>query len=150
MLEDDARLVVGAASSVVLNALQDRGREAAEDPSYRGTLGLFEWSAPDNADITNLDAYTYSMPSLGTLVDVSVIEDALLTDTPGTIRTELLCQRVVSLRGAVDLEAWGQCADPDGSLSSARSRVAACVDVSPDGHTSLAAAAQEPDGSTRV
>ena len=140
----------GDATSVVLNGLQDRGREAAADPDYRGSLGLFEWSAPDGCDLADLDAYRWSMPALGDLVDESVITDALLTDEPATIRTELLCQRVASLSGALDMTAWEACADAAGSLADARGRVAACVDTAADGFTSLAVAAQGRDGVVRV
>lgn len=136
----------GDEDSVVLNQL----REAAlsgRDPS----IGLFEWSAEDGVELDDPDAWCQANPGLGHTVSEQAIRSALGTDPPVVFRTEVLCQRVEQLDGAVDLNAWKDCADATGTLEDIRERVVAVLDVAPDaGHVTLAAAATTPDGRVRV
>jgi hypothetical protein len=65
--------------------------------------------------------------------------------------TEVLCQKVDQLDGAIDLARWNACADPSGTLENHRSRIAAGFDISPDGkHATLAVATLLPDGRVRT
>jgi hypothetical protein len=65
-------------------------------------------------------------------------------------RTEVMCIDVPNLAPAIDLDAWRECAGP-GGMDKLRTRVAACLDVAPDGiHATLAAAAVDGDGIVRV
>lgn len=136
----------GDDESVVLNQL----REAAlsgRDPS----IGLFEWSAEDGAELDDPAAWSQANPGLGHIISEQAIRSALGTDPPAVFRTEVLCQRVDQLDGAVDLTAWRDCADATGTLEDMRDRVVAVVDVAPDaGHVTLCAAAPTPDGRARV
>lgn len=136
----------GDDQSVVLNHL----REAAlsgRDPS----IFLAEWSAPDGCDLDDPEAWAQANPGLGHTISEQAIRSALSTDPPAVFRTEVLCQKVEALDEAIDLAAWKDCADPAGSLDTARDRVAAAVDVAPDGqHVTLAAAAALDDGRVRV
>jgi len=136
----------GDDESVVLNQLRDAAL-SGRDPS----IGLFEWSGPDGCDLDDPRAWAQANPGLGHVVSEQAIRSALGTDPPAVFRTEVLCQKVDHLDSAIDVGAWKACADAQGSLAGKRDRVAACVDVAPDGaHATLAAAAVTGDGRVRV
>jgi hypothetical protein len=136
----------GDDQSVVLNQLQAIG-EAGTDPS----LCLLEWSAPKDCELDDTSAWQQANPGLGYTVSEAAIRSALATDPPNVFRTEVLCQRVDQLDGAIDLEAWKACSDPSGNLASLRGRLAACFDIAPDGqHATLIAAGRLADGRVRV
>ncbi|MCF7548909.1 terminase large subunit [Pseudonocardia sp. WMMC193] len=127
----------GDDESIVLNALRSRAM-AKEDPQ----LGLFEWSAEEEAQIDDPQAWAAANPGLGRTVSIGAIRSALSTDPAATFRTETLCQRVDAMDSAVDLAAWKDSADPQLTLAGVRSRVVACVDVAPDGgHVTVVGAA---------
>jgi len=132
----------GDDQSVVLNQL----REAAlngRDPS----IGLFEWSAEDDCDLDDPTAWAQANPGLGYTVSAAAIRSALTTDPPSVFRTEVLCQKVDQLDGAIDLGAWAACADPAGTMDAYRDRIVACLDVAPDGkHITLVVGGQSEDG----
>jgi hypothetical protein len=95
-------------------------------------------------------AIAQANPALGHTVSPQAIKSALGTDPPNVYRTEVLCQRVDQLDGAVDLAAWRPCADPTGSLDGVRNRVVLCLDTSPAlDHVTLAAAVLD-DGRVRT
>ena len=132
--------------SVVLNALRESAL-AGRDP----TIGLFEWSAPDNADLYDRQAWRQSIPALGYTTTESSIASAVATSTPEGARTEILCQKVDSLNSAIYYPAWTDCHDPMGTMDSLRDRVAVCFDLSLDSqHATLVAAARMPDGRVRL
>jgi hypothetical protein len=143
--------------SVVLNQLRDAAlaaiTAAAADPLAEDDgLALFEWSAPEGCELSDPDGWAQAMPGLGhgTITEAAV-RSALATDSPAVFRTELLCQRVPTLDSAIDPAAWKACADRGGSLAPVRSRVALCVDVSPDyAHVTLVGGARLDDGRVRL
>lgn len=136
----------GDDTSVVLNQLQGVG-EAGTDPS----LCLLEWSAPPGCELDDWDAIAQANPGLGYTVSEAAIRSALGTDPPEIFRTEVLCQRVANLDAAIDLPSWNNCADAAGNLEAHKGRIAACLDVAPDGkHATLAVAAKLADGRARV
>ena len=146
----------GDDQSVVLNSLRDAGMSALEGAPLDDELALFEWSAPDGARPDDPAALAAANPNLGhRLTLASLLADARRAMEKGGeeeagFRTEILCQRVRALDAAVDPAAWAACAVP-GTLDGLRAGVALCVDVAPDGqHATLAAAAVQPDGRTRV
>ena len=115
------------------------------------TLGLFEWSAPKDCELDDAQAFAQANPGLGHTITERSILGQLATMPPGHFRTEVLCQRVDAIDTALDLAAWQDCGDAHGTLDDARERIAACLDVSLDmKHVSLVAAAQRPDGRTRL
>ena len=151
--------------SVVLNQLRDAalrgiaaliaalasGNPAELDAADDG-LALFEWSAPEGCELSDPDGWAQAMPGLGhgTITEAAV-RSAMATDSPAVFRTELLCQRVPTLDGAIDPAAWKACADRGGSLALVRSRVALCLDVSPDyAHVTLVGGARLDDGRVRL
>lgn len=136
----------GDDESVVLNQLRDSAVKGL-DPS----ICLLEWSAPDNCELDDESAWAQANPGLGYTVSAAAIRSSMGTDPPAVFRTEVLCQRVDQLDGAIDLAAWKSCADPSGNMDSLRDRIAVCFDVSPDGqHATLAAAGVLDDGRVRT
>jgi hypothetical protein len=64
--------------------------------------------------------------------------------------TERLCVRVKVMNPAIPSRVWGLCLEP-ADLLSVRTRVALCIDLSPDGeHATVGAAAVLDDGRVRV
>ena len=136
----------GDDQSVVLNQLRDAAL-SERDPS----IAVFEWSAPDDCELDDPRAWRQANPGLGYTVSESAIRTALATDPPAVFRTEVLCQRVDQLQGAIDITGWRACEDPQGTMDAHRKRLAACIDVARDGeHVTLAVAAKQADGVVRV
>lgn len=114
-----------------------------------------EWSAPDNFDPLDPAHIVQAQPSVGYGVDLGQLlaqgrkAVAAGGDKLTGYVTEILCRRVRSMDPAIDPTRWDECYAA-GDLSDARPRLAACLDLSPDGlHATLVLAAREVD-STRV
>jgi phage terminase large subunit-like protein len=146
----------GDDTSVVLNDLRESALQFIESGEGDYRLGLFEWSAPEDADPTDVHALAQANPNLNRRVD----GEALLAKARRAVatggealtgfKTENMCQRVKLLASAIEPQAWRDCRDP-GELSAVRTRVAVFVDLSPSGqHATLAAAAVLPDKRVRV
>ncbi|MDP9144316.1 MAG: terminase [Actinomycetota bacterium] len=136
----------GDAESVLLNTLREKGVTGSDE-----ALGLFEWSADPSLDIADPVGWAQGCPGIGHTVPLSAIEAAFGTDPPAVFRTEIRCERVVSLDGAVDMQAWGASFDPAMTLDAYRSSVRLCLDVSVDGsHASLVAAVVDDKGRVRL
>lgn len=147
----------GGDDGVVLESLREPAIKFIETGEGDPRLGLFEWSAPDGADPTDLHALAHSNPNLGTRIDPdALIGSAQRAKAAGgeelaRFRTEIMCERVHLMDPAVDPTCW----DESGTggpvdLAAHRDRVALCVDVSLDGfHATLVAAAMV-DGKVRV
>ncbi len=130
--------------AVVLNHWRAVG-QSGEDPE----LGYFEWSAPDDCEIDDTEAWAAANPGLG----FTITERALrsLMNGPATIfRTENLCRGVPNIAECISAGSWQGCYDP-GTLDNYRSNVFLCLDSSPDlrSHV-LVAAAVLTDGRVRV
>lgn len=153
----------GSDSSVVLNDLRDSavstlddGTEVAiDDPD--ADLFMAEWSTPQDADPEDVYELAQANPNMNRRGQRSrdLLADAKRAVRAGGMaltefRTEVMCHRVKIMNPAIDPGAWARCADP-GDLSSARSRVAVCLDVAPDQqHATLYSAAVLWDGRARV
>jgi len=136
----------GDDESIVLNQLHDAALSGRDD-----SIGVFEWSGEPNCELDDWRAIAQANPGLNLSVFASAISTAMISDRPADYRTEVLCQRVPRLDGAVDLAAWQDCHDPAGDMTAYAGRLAACFDTSPDGlHCTLAVAAKLPDGRARV
>lgn len=136
----------GSDESVVLNQLRDAALSGRDE-----SIGLFEWSAEDGCELDDPRAWRQANPALGHVVSASAIRSALGTDPAPIFRTEVLCQRVAQLDGAIDLAAWKDCADAGGTMDGLRGRLAACFDIAPDEqHSTLVVAARTPDGKIRL
>lgn len=136
----------GDDESIVLNHLMEAGR-SGRDPS----IGVFEYSAAEGCELDEREGWRHANPALGITISETAIRSAMATDPPAVFRTEVLCQRVEQLDGAVDLAAWKSCSDPAGSLANHRDRLVLSVDVAPDGqHVAAVMAGELPDGRVRV
>ena len=105
--------------SVVLNSLQDKARATAEDPASDATMGIFEWSAPDDCAIDDPRMWALANPSLGYPQGISMeaLQAALETDPEPVFRTECLCQKVPDLvPSKIPLTAWVKCADAESQI----------------------------------
>jgi hypothetical protein len=148
----------GDDGAVVLDSLRGPALRYIETGQGDPRLGLFEYSAPQGADPTDIHALAMANPDLGGRTDPAVLlADAQRAKAAGGaelagFRTEVMCQRVHLLDPAVDPDQWEHSGtDQPTELGAHRRRVALCVDVSLDGsHASLVAAAVLEDGSVHV
>lgn len=148
----------GDASAVVLNMLRDDAIGGIKGGESDPELGLIEWSAPEDADADDPDAIAASCPRLGRggRSLESYLAEARQSLRAGgealaTWRTEYLCQPVPRLNPAIDLQAWARAAGAPDGFEDLRGKVALCVDVAMSGqHTTLYAAAVQPDGRARI
>src|SRR6185503_16375223 len=148
----------GTDDSVVLNDLRDAALTYVQTGEGDDQLGIFEWSAPEGASPLDVDALAQANPNLGYRVDLkALLGDAQRAvqkggDVLAGFRTENMCQHVKALDGAVNATRWRELhVIGDLASSQLRSRIALCLDVSPDRlHATLAAAAVLPDDRARV
>lgn len=155
----------GDGASVVLSYLRDMGHLLVGDPDGRlkdaspvaddereqTSLGIFEWSAPPDADPADPETWAWANPSLGHLIDEKTLREQQLTDPPEVFLTECLCQWVVSLSAhPFPGDSWERALAPD-SFIAPGADVSFGVDVSEDRrHASIAACGQRPDGDFHV
>jgi hypothetical protein len=155
----------GDDGSVVLNTLYEAALEFITSNNGDQGLGIFDWSAPPGCAVDDVAAIAAANPNIGrrrASGELAMDWDtalgparrlALPSADPQEVagyRTEVLCQRVKNLDPAINEQAWAACR-VDGDLSELRSRLAACVDVSPDmRHATLTVAGMMPDGRVRV
>lgn len=138
----------GDSNSVVLDELRESAVEFIETGVGDPRLGLFEWSARNGADPTDLEALAAANPNLGHRIAVdSIMGDAIRAKQRGgerlaSFRTEFLCQRVTLLDPAIDPDLWRECGtDEPLDLAEHRRSLALCFDVAPEGtHATLVAA----------
>jgi len=136
----------GDDESAVLNLLQETAHAGTDE-----TLFIAEYSAPPGCELDDPQAIAQANPGLGHIITMRAILSALGTDRAAIYRTEVLCQRVDTLEGAIDAAAWKACGDPLGTMDDLRDRLAASFDTSPDGkHCTLAIAARLTTGKVRT
>lgn len=134
----------GDEKSVVLNQLR-----ASAIAGLDASLGLFEWSAEDECALDDPEGIAQANPGLGYTVSEAAIWSALGTDPEGVYRTEVLCQHVELLKGAINLTFWKACKQPAIKLPTTGRRVA-CFEVSEKGHVTLVVAVHGDDGQVTV
>lgn len=101
----------GDQHSIILNALRERGLSAAAGGS--DNIGYFEWSSgyhPIDDTPEFWDGIAQSNPSLNYTINEENIK-AVLNDPPDVVRTEVLCQWVATISGAIPAEAFAACGD---------------------------------------
>jgi|WetSurSiteA1Bulk_404760.scaffolds.fasta_scaffold11900_1 hypothetical protein len=142
--------------STVLNAERAAALRTIETGEGDSRVGIFEWSAPEDADPTDPEALAMANPQFGMRMDADrMLGKARTAVAEGGemltgFRTESMCIRVKVLDPAIEPGSWGRCLDP-GSLADLRSRLALVIDVSQDGgHVTAYAAALLDDGRVRV
>jgi hypothetical protein len=140
----------GDVTSVVLNHFRAAGLAFIETGEGDGTLGMFEWSAPEDCELDDREAWAQANPALGHTITEATLE-AKSKLPPEVFRTEHLCQNVESGNPAISGPGWRDCADPAPMGEALRAKVVLAVDVAPDmAHVSLVAAAALDDGRVRV
>lgn len=137
----------GDDSSVVLNHLRELGLKTLDgggDPS----IGLFEWSAPEDCDLDDPHMWAFANPTLGFLITAEAIASARATDPEWIFRTEVLCQRVQHRSDAViSVIRWTAC----GAEDAITGPVSVAVDVALDRSQSwVAVCGATADGTPQV
>lgn len=178
----------GDDKSVVLNDLQAKGRATAEQlvqlladqvvaeaesitraaaaAGIDTTLGLFEWSAPDDVRCTcaradgdphtpacrlqDRQAWAQANPSLGYTVTEEGLASALATDPEGVFRTECLCQRVPNLTPGWQVIGEGRWRDLVVAPVRPADPAFAVVVNDRRTHSAIAAAGVRPDGRVQL
>lgn len=145
----------GEDKSIVLNSLRATAIEYIEFGSGDDTLGLFEWSAAEYADITDPEVWATANPQLGHRLSLRKFKSRALMATTGPVeeanfRTEYLCTQVRSMNAAVDPAKWENSHVP-GDLRDYKDRLTMAIDVSINRlHATLMMAAVQEDGKVRV
>lgn len=146
----------GDDTAVVLDSLRNEAMGFIDTGEGDARLGLLEWSAPTGSDPTDPAALAMSNPNLGTRTDLDdLLADARRAKANGgeeltTFLTEILCVKVPKMNPAIDAAKWAECLNV-GDLADARSRLAACLDVSLDEqHATLTVAAMMLGGKVRI
>lgn len=136
----------GDAKSVVLNHLRAQAIKGADDPE--SALFLAEWSAPEDCDLADIEAWAQANPSLGYTITLDAIKAAYGTDPVHVFQAEVLCQRPD--HGAKSqFPDWPDCA-ADGGFGR-EGRIAFGLDVSWDrSRLWIVAASEQPGGRIAV
>lgn len=123
----------------------------ADDSADTGALGLFEWSAPPDADPGDEEAWCQANPSLGYTIELASLKESYADDPPDVFKTECLCQWVTSaVTPPFPVEAWEAGRD-DKSRIQKTSPLWWGVDISSDrGHASIAVCGKRKDGAWHV
>lgn len=143
----------GDVRSVVLRSLRDNASRAIDlGQTADERLALFEWSAPDDMDIQDPEAWRMANPSLGYgAMTVQKLAGLARTPPEAGFKTEYLCQWVETLDPAkVDPDDWDACRVPDSTIPPG-TRIAVGLDVSHGSSaTHVVVAAELPDGNFHV
>lgn len=146
----------GDDKSVVLDSLRKSALAFIETGDGDPRLGIFEWSAPDGADPTDVRALAMANPNLNhasgrnpldALMGNAIRVKAAGGEELAKFRIESMCQRVHQLDPAIDPDRWDACGDENAPpLDTWKDRVALCVDVSLDQRHATLVGAAEVDG----
>lgn len=126
--------------------------ETISDESAEGSaLGLFEWSAPPDADPGDMTAWVQANPSLGYTIELSTLKAAYADDPADVFKTECLCQWVTStVTPPFPVDAWDAGKDENSTIAK-DSPLWWGVDVSSDRtHASIGVCGRRPDGAWHV
>jgi hypothetical protein len=152
----------GDHSAVVLDSLRKAGIKSEDgvdvirldgDPQ----LGVFEWSAPLGSRADDPQALAWANPNLGHRIDLSNLQSEARRamenggEELAQFLTEVLCMKVPALDPAIDAGALENCVVAGVTLDEARGRIAAVLDVAPNGtHATLKAGAMLGNGKVRI
>lgn len=148
----------GDVTAVVLRSLRVQALTYIESGQGDRRVGLLEWSAPEDADPTDLNALAMSNPDLGGRIDPEQLQaDAQAAVEAGGERltgflTEILCIGVDVLNPAIPTALWrGLVDETPPNLAEHRDKLALVLEVSRDGdHATLAGAAVLDDGRVHI
>lgn len=126
--------------------------ETISDDSADGSaLGLFEWSAPPDADPGDIAAWAQANPSLGYTIELATLKAAHADDPADVFKTECLCQWVTStVTPPFPVDAWDAGKDEESTIAK-DSPLWWGVDVSSDRtHASIGVCGRRPDGAWHI
>lgn len=134
----------------IVRALGD-SEPIADDSADGSALGLFEWSAPPNADPGDIEAWKQANPSLGYTIDLPTLKAAYADDPADVFKTECLCQWVTStVTPPFPVDAWDAGKDERSRIAD-KSPLWWGVDIaSGRTHASIAVCGKRPDGEWHV
>ena len=127
------------------------GDSETPDADENSMLGIFEWSAPPDADKNDEGAWAQANPSLGYTIEASTLRAACADDPEDVFKTECLCQWVTAtVAPPFPVGAWEAGKD-------ARSEIAESsplwwgIDISADrGKSAIAVCGKRTDGRWHV
>lgn len=146
----------GYDDSVVLNSLRASALEYISTGTGDEHLALYEWSAPDGADIYDPNVWAYANPSLGVRKTHIAMKSEADTAKTGTVeeanfRNEHLCMHVRTMDAAINPDRWADCFSEDIDWKDASKKSVMFLDVSLNQtRASLCAAFELPDGTIQV
>lgn len=122
-----------------------------EDDSEGSTLGLFEWSAPPDCDVTDPDGMAAANPSMGYLISYAVLLSDAKNDPEWVFRTECLCQwSDGALEGVFPAGTWEEQLDQESAVAPGE-RIVGCLTVNWERSRSyIAIAGKRTDGRTHI
>lgn len=147
----------GDVNSIILRQLRSQAiAEIEQDVSKKRDfgfddvegLGLFEWSAPDDAEITDIEALLQANPALGQgNLTLRALKARLATSDEISFRTECLCQTVESLlKEPFPRGSWENLLDNNSCIAE-QSEIYYGIDMSADRrYVSIAACGRREDG----
>jgi hypothetical protein len=146
----------GDSRSIVLNDHQDDAQVFIETGVGDDRMCLLEWSAPEDAEPDDVEALLQANPRVGYGADLEVLVKAgrkakrLGGQALAGFKTERMCIRVKLLSAAIDPRRWAEALAP-GELAEHRDRLAAVIELSPNGdHATLGVAAVVDGEDVRV
>lgn len=148
----------GGADSIVLDDQREEALDFIDTGDGDPRLGLFEWSAKDGTQPTDVEGLLQANPNTGRRIDL----DTLIGDGRAALKaggkklagflTENMCMKVDQLDPAVNLRRWKRCGDPTAPWPDIdrRSRIA-CFELSEDAeHATLAVSVPLGEGQAAV
>ena len=122
-----------------------------DDPADSSALGLFEWSAPPDADPGDMDAWAQANPSLGYTIELDNIKASYADDPVDVFKTECLCQWVTSvITPPFPVDAWDAGKDENSTIDK-ESPLWWGVDISTDRtKASIAVCGRRKDGEWHI
>lgn len=141
----------GDNASVVLKEKRDHAHSMIQRSDTAGsTIGWFEWSAPEECGLDDLDAWAAANPSLGYSLEVEDLK-AARAKPDNEFRTENLCQWVDTLQAGIMPHANWVLGQDRNSKRVGGERVSVSLDVSWDrSKTAISIAFDRPDGRRHV
>lgn len=134
----------------IVRALGD-SEPIADETASDSALGLFEWSAPPDAEPGDMNAWAQANPSLGYTIELSTIKAAYADDPADVFKTECLCQWVTStVTPPFPVDSWEKGKDEKSRIADS-SPLWWGVDISADRtHGSIAVCGRRKDGNWHV